>query len=332
MSELALAKVPTVGIMAYPSAHEIETMRDFAKYLISARLVPESMDKPEKILLALEAGRELGLGPMATIQNSYIINGRVTFMVNVLMSLIYRSGKLKKMRITEGEGFCEVYMARRDTDVEYTARWDERQAKEAGLMGKGTWGKFKVDMLKSRAITRCARAVFNDVVNGIYAPDELGAELAYDADGEARVVTVVQEEPTAQPEPQAEAAPEVIEGEFEPQAENPFEGPPERPAARLEEPPEPEPEAGFDGDGKPVSTRGWELQAEEAIEQGTLDPAHAQAISNAGALRGFLMRQCGLGMTQQDDFKGLAGYPEVTWASLTQPQLLVILWHVLKSM
>jgi hypothetical protein len=168
------------------------------------------------------------------------------------------------------------------------------------------------------------------VISGVYSPDELGAEPAYDEDGEARVVTVLQEEPRAQAEPQSEPA--VIEGEFEPQADNPFEGPPEKPAARLEEPPAPETEAGFDGDGNPVNARGWELQAEEVIEQGTLDPAHAQAISNAGALRGFLMRQCGLGMTQQDDFKGLAGYPEVTWASLTQPQLLVILWHVLKSM
>ena len=59
---------------------------------------------------------------------------------------------------------------------------DNPSAEEAGLLGKDVWKKYPASMLKSRAITQCARDACEEALFGLhYTPEELGAEV--DEDG-----------------------------------------------------------------------------------------------------------------------------------------------------
>jgi hypothetical protein len=55
-------------------------------------------------------------------------------------------------------------------------------AHRAGLSGKGPWKSYPAAMLRARAISAMARAMFPDALSGVvYTPEELGAEV--DDDG-----------------------------------------------------------------------------------------------------------------------------------------------------
>jgi hypothetical protein len=68
-----------------------------------------------------------------------------------------------------------VVLAARPGRPEHEFAFSMEDAKAAGLTGKDNWKKYPRAMLRSRAITEAARAVFPDAVLGTYDPDELGA-------------------------------------------------------------------------------------------------------------------------------------------------------------
>ena len=60
----------------------------------------------------------------------------------------------------------------------------------AELLGKDVWKKYPASMLKSRAITQCARDACEEALYGLhYTPEELGAEVDEDGVVVAQVVS-----------------------------------------------------------------------------------------------------------------------------------------------
>src|SRR4029077_17919561 len=72
---------------------------------------------------------------------------------------------------------CAVYGKRRDTGEAMTVTWTIEQAKRAGLVRDGSgWMKYPEDMLVARATGTIGRRLFEDVILGLYAPEEMGGE------------------------------------------------------------------------------------------------------------------------------------------------------------
>lgn len=187
------------GILAARDLGEVGT---FCELIRRAGMVPRGMEKQETMQIAVIAGIERGLTPMQALNGVCVINNRPTLFGDTMLALCQRTGEMEDFSETfEGTGddlraVCVV--KRRGRASAYTASWSIRMAKAAGLLGKsGPWQQYPSRMLAARARSQALRAVFADVLCGMYARE--------DFEGDADPVS------TAPIQIDAEVIPEVVE-------------------------------------------------------------------------------------------------------------------------
>lgn len=154
-------------------------------------------------------GFELGISPMQALDGIQVIQGKTTVSPQLMLALINRSGQLEDMEIDSTAVRCIVTMKRVGRSP-HTETFTMDNAKAMQLAGKDNWNKQPAVMLKWRAVSACARIVFPDVIQGMYTPEEMGAEVSEDASGEI----VIEQAPLAVlPPPNVEASTgEIVEG------------------------------------------------------------------------------------------------------------------------
>jgi hypothetical protein len=151
------------------------------------------------------AGSEVGLGPIASMTNIHIVQGKVTIGANMIAALIRRHPDYDYEVTEHTDKVCSVKFFYKGKPAG-TSTFTIEDAATAGLTKNPTWKAHPRNMLFARAISNGAKWYAPDVSAGapIYTPDELGAEV----DGETlEVVSVPQPEATPEPEPQQIEAP-----------------------------------------------------------------------------------------------------------------------------
>lgn len=169
-----------------------------ATAVCKAGMAPKGLDTPEKAMVAIMHGMEVGLTPMAALQSIAVVNGRPTIWGDGAIGLVRGSGKLEwiKERI-EGEGdkmsaVCEI--KRKGEPAAEPARFSVDDAKKAGLWGKaGPWTQYPRRMLAMRARAFALRDGFADVLRGLGIAEEVQDTPA----------TIVPPKPPAPPAPPA---------------------------------------------------------------------------------------------------------------------------------
>lgn len=186
----SLAKVPqhetnSLARTAGDAMAEWRAMREQAKELVASGFLPRAVNSPEKAIAIIQTGRELGLGPMQALRTIHIIEGKPCMSADLIAGLALRHVPGAVLRVAETtEKVCVVQASRSGQDLT-TFRFSIEDAQKAGLTGKDNWRKYPRAMLRARAITEAARAIFPDAVMGLYDPDELGATT--DASGQVVV-------------------------------------------------------------------------------------------------------------------------------------------------
>ena len=165
---------------------------DFGNMLVKSGMLPSSVRSPEAAVAIMVKGMELGLPAMAALNGITVIQGKPTVSPQLMLSLIRRSGQAKNIEIATGKDGATVRMVRVNGDT-FTATFGPAEAQAMGLNTKDNYKKQPAVMYQWRAVAACARVVFPDVVDGLYTPEELGADVKVDEDG-AMTVTVQQEE------------------------------------------------------------------------------------------------------------------------------------------
>lgn len=146
--------------------------------LAGTGFLPEAVKTPGQALAIVLAGRELGLGTMASLRGISIIKGRVTLSASTQLSLMLRAGiRIKWIETSSTRAILELS---REGSSPYRATFTIEEAKVAGLIGKpdSNWTKYPAAMLRARAITAGARAYAPDLLDGCYDPDEIEPEAA----------------------------------------------------------------------------------------------------------------------------------------------------------
>jgi hypothetical protein len=118
---------------------------------------------------------------MAAMTGVHVIEGKPTASAGLISALVRRAGH--RLRVTGDDTHAVAEITRRD-DSKFTFRseWTLDRARQAELLGKGTWKKYPAAMLKARAITEAARDACEEALFGLhYTAEELGAEV--DEDG-----------------------------------------------------------------------------------------------------------------------------------------------------
>lgn len=143
-----------------------------------AGMAPKGLELPEKAMVAIMHGMEVGLTPMAALQSIAVVNGRPTIWGDGAIGLVRGSGKCEwiKERI-DGEGetmvaLCEV--KRKGEDDPIKATFSVADAKKASLWGKaGPWQQYPKRMLAMRARAFALRDGFADILRGLGIAEEV---------------------------------------------------------------------------------------------------------------------------------------------------------------
>lgn len=151
--------------------------------LVKSGFFADTRDEAQAIVKIL-AGRELGFGPIASMQGVYIVKGRVSLSANLVGAAIQRSGKYRYDVVSLTNDACVLRFSTSGGHSTFESSFTIEDAKAASLLSDN-YRKFPRNMLFSRALTNGARWFCPEVFNGpIYTPDELGA----DVDDDGRVV------------------------------------------------------------------------------------------------------------------------------------------------
>lgn len=155
----------------------LEDAYRFATAVAKSGLAPKGIDTPEAVLIALQHAAELGMPPMAGLQNFAIINGRPGIYGDAALALVRRSGLLESYsQKYEGEGDKRraVVTFKRVGESEMVSTFSVEDAKKANLWGKqGPWTNYPDRMLLFRARGFGLRDGFGDVLKGLHTAEEL---------------------------------------------------------------------------------------------------------------------------------------------------------------
>lgn len=158
----------------------LHDMKLVAQTFINSGLVPASFNNPAKIIVAIQAGAELGFKPWQSLNQLHVVNGRVGISSTAIGGLIRSSGKCKMLKQyyndEEGDKFAAIIESQRTDDESiHRTEFSVEDAKTAGLWGeaKDNWKKYPKDMLMWRALSKHGRAFYGDVLSGFYTVEEL---------------------------------------------------------------------------------------------------------------------------------------------------------------
>jgi len=140
-------------------------------------------------IVKILAGAELDIGPIASMNGIYVIEGRTSLSATLLGATIQRSERYRYRIVEHDDTHCvidffEISGGKREKVG--TSSFSLEDAKNAQLLGKRgqMWEKYPRNMVFSRALSNGARWYTPDIFSGpVYTPDELGAEV--DIDGNA---------------------------------------------------------------------------------------------------------------------------------------------------
>jgi len=191
MSEIKVAGLDMVSSLA-------DVLR-LAETLAAAKggFIPDHFRTPAQVAAVILAGRELGVGPMASLRSFYLVNGKLG------MDASFVSGRMLAHGIglewLRDDDECASVRLTRPGCAPYVSTFTRSDAERAGLWNSATWRKYPRAMLRARAITAGARAYAADAFSGsVYTREELSSTQP---DEEPRVehVAVVEGVPTAPP-------------------------------------------------------------------------------------------------------------------------------------
>lgn len=158
--------------------NQMETAVKAANMLAKSNLIPFQLrGKVEDIFSILVMGHELNVSPMQALCSINVIQGKPTIppqlMIALVRSKIPNSFISIKVDAEKRQATCEAARDKDRREEGYTAVWDMEKAELMGLSGKDNYKKQPLTMLRWRAVGEAIRAVFPDVLMGLYFPQEL---------------------------------------------------------------------------------------------------------------------------------------------------------------
>ena len=169
-----------------------DNIMKIAGAICKSGLVPTGMATPEKLTVVMMSAREIGIPMMMATRTLFVIDQKVAMMSQVMLAKIHQSGVAEDVKIEDGVDGCTVTMKRKGMSP-YTTSFTLKDAQRAGLTSKDNYKKYGPDMYRSRAISKCARVVFPDVIGGLYTPEEVKESIDVD---EAAIDVAVSAEKT----------------------------------------------------------------------------------------------------------------------------------------
>lgn len=163
-----------MGNELVPVNGDIDIMQ-LGNVLAKSQYFQDAKDAAQAVVKVL-AGRELGIGPVASMTGIYIVKGRVTLSSTLMAAQIKRSGKYDYRIRQHDEQGCVIEFFQGSESIG-TSSFTQADAKAAGLWNASEpWKKTPRNMMFARAMSNGAKWYCPDVFSSpVYTPDEFDA-------------------------------------------------------------------------------------------------------------------------------------------------------------
>lgn len=149
----------------FPTTREWKMMEWMAKNFYAAGAIPKGLDTVAKVIVAIQAGSELGITPVQALGCIALINGKPMVYGNMPIALAMKAGH----RVQWGE--CDetkatVTITRKEGASE-TKTLTIEEAKKKGLTNGQLWPKYPDRMLRYAVYRSIAVFLLADLYNGV---------------------------------------------------------------------------------------------------------------------------------------------------------------------
>jgi hypothetical protein len=173
-TETAIVQVQPSALAAY-EPRNIQDAYQLAKYFAESRLMAE-LGTPERVLLIMATGAELGIPATAALRGIHIIKGKPSVSADLKVALVMRSKECEYFRLIETTSEQATYETKRRGSEPIRMTFtiaDARRAKLAVDDEDSNWSKYRPAMLRHRCSSELSTAVYPDVVLGLPTTDEM---------------------------------------------------------------------------------------------------------------------------------------------------------------
>lgn len=161
----------TTGFLAEPMS--------LADVFVKSGMFPDLKTQAQGVVKIL-AGKELGLAPLESLTNIYIVKGKVALQSKIIGALIKKSAKYDYVvnKLDETECAMTFYSLESKSDgsaekVEIgKSTFTIKDAAKAGIVNKDVWKNYPRNMLFARALSNGSKWYCSDVFCG-YTAEEL---------------------------------------------------------------------------------------------------------------------------------------------------------------
>lgn len=166
-----------------------------ADYIAETDFVPKPLrNRPAAIAACILTGRELGIGPMASLKSIHMVQGVPSLSAEYKRARALAAGH--QIVIDESNSTRCVVRGRRAGNEQWvTITWTMDHAQRAKINGKDVWRQYPQRMLQARATSELCDLLFPDATLGLETTEVLedggalasavGAEAAAEADAPA---------------------------------------------------------------------------------------------------------------------------------------------------
>lgn len=213
--------------------NDLDSLWRFSGYVSTSGLAPKGIQSREAIFTAIQMGLEVGLTPMAALQNIAVINGRPSIWGDAQLAIVRGTGqvevfdewfeqggkRLPRNPVTYTDDTAAVCRVKRKGYEPSEVGFSVADAKTAGLWGKdGPWRQYPFRMLRFRARSFALRDQFGDALKGILSAEEARDIVIEVEPAKSVAASVATSTATRERKPRViEAAPAVAQAETAPE-------------------------------------------------------------------------------------------------------------------
>ena len=175
------AQPPAVAKVAAPAPLELNTSWDIVRSIGIGNFAKAAADagwfkvaSKEQALMCLTYGMELGIGPVASLRDLYVIGGRPAMYADAMVAMCMSKRALCEYFYCESadEKHATYVTQRVGYPVPIKRTFTIKDAEKAELLKNAQYATRPETMLRHRAAAMLAREVYPDLVRGIYTPEE----------------------------------------------------------------------------------------------------------------------------------------------------------------
>lgn len=160
----------------FPTQAEWNTLNTIAQTLKAGGVLPKGIDTVQKMVVVLQAGREIGLQPIEALNSLYFVNGKVAMYGEAVPMQVMRAGhRIKWGKCDKNE--ATVTIIRGDNGDEMTQTFTMAEAAERGYTSNPIYKKYPENMLKWRVLGMVTRFICPDALRGIGIKEDMEVEV-----------------------------------------------------------------------------------------------------------------------------------------------------------